>query len=75
MSVDKIGRDYELKISGILLIVNLRVIDMSEFDVILGIDWLMAHQVIIDCDRRRVTANTQDRIYVMFQGHKHDALP
>ena len=28
---------------------------MSEFDVILGMDWLTAHRVVIDCDRRRVT--------------------
>ena len=35
VSVDKICRDYELEISGILLSVDLRVIDMSEFDVIL----------------------------------------
>ena len=41
--VDKIWRDCELEISGILLIVDLRVMDMSEFDVILGIDWLTAH--------------------------------
>ena len=35
VSVDQICRDYELEISGILLSVDLRVIDMSEFDVIL----------------------------------------
>ena len=34
--VDKMCRDYELEISGILLIVDLRVMGMSEFDVILG---------------------------------------
>ena len=48
---------------------------MSEFDVILGIDWLTALRVFIDCDHRRVTAYTPDGIYVMFQGDKHDALP
>ena len=32
--------------------------DMSEFDVIIGMDWLMAHRVIIDCDRRRVTTDS-----------------
>ena len=37
-SVDKICRDYELEISGILLNVDLRVMDMSKFDVILGMD-------------------------------------
>ena len=35
----------------------------------------MAHQVIIDCDRRRITAYTQDGICVIFQGDKHDVLP
>ena len=54
---------------------DLRVIDISDFDVILGMDWLTAHRVIIDCDRRRVTAYTQDGIRITFQGDKHDALP
>ena len=74
-SVDKICRACKLEISGILLTMNLRVIDMSEFDVILGMDWLTAHRVVIDCDCRRVIAYTQDGIRVMFQGDKHDALP
>ena len=56
VSVDKICQDCELEISEILLTVDLRVMDMSEFDVILGMDWLMAHRVIIDYDRRRVIA-------------------
>ena len=38
-------------------------------------DWLMAHKVVIDCDRKRVTTYTLDGICVMFQGDKHDALP
>ena len=75
MNVDKICQGCELEISGILLTVDLRVIDMSEFDVILGMDWLMAHRVVIDCDRKRVTAYTLDGICFMFQGDKHDALP
>ena len=43
VNVDKICRDYELEISEILLTVDLRVMDMSEFDVILGMNWLTAH--------------------------------
>ena len=35
----------------------------------------MAHRVIIDCDRRRVTAYKPDGICIMLQGDKHDALP
>ena len=75
VSVDLICRDCELEISGILLTVDLRVMNMSEFDVILRMDWLMAHLVVIDCDRRRVTTYTQDGVYVVFHGDKHDALP
>ena len=43
VSVDLICQGYELEISGILLTVDLRVMDMSEFDVILGMDWLMTY--------------------------------
>ena len=43
--IDKICRDYELEISGILLTVDLLVMDISEFDVILGMDWLTTHHV------------------------------
>ena len=56
--VDQICRYCELEISGILLTVDLQVMDMSKFDVIIRMDWLMAHWVIIDCDRMRVTAYT-----------------
>ena len=49
--------------------------DMSEFYVILGDGLVDGTRVIIDCDRRRVIAYTQDGIRVMFQGDKHDALP
>ena len=48
---------------------------MSEFDVILGMDGLIAYRVVIDCERRRVTAYTQDATRVVFQGYKHDILP
>ena len=37
-----IGRGCELDISGTLLIVDLRIMDMSKFDVILRMDWLIA---------------------------------
>ena len=48
---------------------------MSEFDVILGMDWLTAHRLVIDYDRRRVTTYTLDGNCVTFQGDKHDTLP
>ena len=74
VSIDLIYRGCELEISGILLIVDLRVMDMSEFDVILGMDWLTAYRVVIDCEYRRAIAYTQDVTCVTFQGDNHDAL-
>ena len=73
--IGMICRGCELEISGILLTVDLRVMDMSEFDVILRIDWLTAYKVVIDCECRRFTAYTQDGTRVTFQGEKHDILP
>ena len=65
----------ELEISGTLLTVDLRIMDMSEFDVILEMDWLTAYRVVIDCECKRVTTYTQDGTRVVFQGEKHDFCP
>ena len=67
----RIGRIYrgcELEISGTILTMDLRILDMSEFDVILGMDWLTVYRVVIDCERRRVTAYTQNGTRMEFQG-------
>ena len=71
----QICRGCELEISGILLTMDLRVMDMSEFKVILGMDWLMAHRVVIDCDRMKVTTYTLYGTCVVFQGNRHDVSP
>ena len=56
--IGMICRGCELEISGTLLTVDLRIMDMSEFDVILGMDWLTASKVVIDCERKRATTYT-----------------
>ena len=58
VSVDTIYRGCELEISRILLTLDLRVMDMTEFDVILGIDWLTTYRVIIYYESRRVNTYT-----------------
>ena len=73
--IGMICRGCELEILRILLTVDMRVMDMLEFDDILGMDWLTAYRVVIDCERRRVTAYTQDGTRIVFQGDKHDILP
>ena len=58
VSIIQICRDCESEISRILLTVDLRFMDISEFDVILRMDWLTAHRVVIDCYCRCVIAYT-----------------
>ena len=64
--IGMICRGCELDISGTLLTVDLRIMDMSEFDVILGMDWLTTYRVVIGCECRRVTSYTQDGTHVVF---------
>ena len=73
--IGMICRGCKLEISRILLTMDLRIMNMSEFDVILRMDWLTAYRVVIDCERRRVTAYTQDGTRIVFQGDKHGVLP
>ena len=73
--IGTIGRGCELEISETLLTVDLRIMNMSEFDVILGMDCLTVYKVVIYFERRRVTAYAQDGTRVVFQGGKHDILP
>ena len=49
--------------------------DISEFEVILRMDWLMTHRVVIDCDRRWVTTYTQDVIVLRFRGRSMMLYP
>ena len=52
--VGQICRDYESEISGILIMVDLQVVDISGFDILLDMDELTAHRIVSDCDLRRV---------------------
>ena len=73
--IGMICHGFKLEILGTLLTVDLRIMDMSEFDVILRMDWLTAYRVVINCECRRVTAYMQDGTHVVFQGDKHDIFP
>ena len=52
--IGQICRDCGSEISEILLMMDLRVVDISGFDVILDMDELTDHQVVNYCNLRRV---------------------
>ena len=47
-------RSIGIRPSDVSFKVNLIVMDMQEYDVILGMDGVMQHSVIIDCAKKRV---------------------
>ena len=69
--IGMICRGCKLEISGILLTVDLRSWTCQSSMM----DWLTTYRVVIDCERKRVTAYTQDGTRVVFQGDKHDIFP
>ena len=44
-----------LYIGGYEVTINLVLLDMSTFDVIVGMDWLARHHVVLDCYLKKVT--------------------
>src|SRR3954470_7202501 len=49
---------------------DLILLDMREFDVIIGMDWLTAFRAHIDCSNRRVTFQTPEGETLKFLGNK-----
>ncbi|XP_074342902.1 uncharacterized protein LOC141680626 [Apium graveolens] len=48
--------------------VNLLLMEMHDFDVILGMDWLSEHRATIDCQGKRVIFGDADKPEFVYQG-------
>ncbi|KAA0063443.1 Retrotransposable element Tf2 [Cucumis melo var. makuwa] len=58
----------QVEIENQRLDVTLLVLDMQDFDVILGMDWLSANHASIDCFRKKVVFNPPSRTSFKFKG-------
>ena len=56
--VNRVYRDYPIKIREYEFLRDLIELLFREFDVTLGMDWLSLHQVVVDCRMKRVTFRT-----------------
>ncbi|RVW98093.1 Transposon Ty3-I Gag-Pol polyprotein [Vitis vinifera] len=52
--VDRICKGCVITLADRALNVDLRILDMTGYDVILGMDWLAVYRAVIDCHRRRI---------------------
>ncbi|KAL0553440.1 hypothetical protein IC582_007335 [Cucumis melo] len=65
----------QIEIAGHVIEVTLIVLDMLDFDVILGMDWLAANHASIDCSRKEVTFNPPSLVSFKFKGGGSKSLP
>ncbi|KAL0556819.1 hypothetical protein IC582_005336 [Cucumis melo] len=65
----------QIEIAGHVIEVTLLVLDMLDFDVILGMDWLAANHASIDCSRKEVAVNPPSMASFKFKGEGSRSLP
>ncbi|KAA0043132.1 ty3-gypsy retrotransposon protein [Cucumis melo var. makuwa] len=65
----------EIEITGHVIEVTLLVLDMLDFDVILGMDWRAANHANIDCSRKEVAFNPPSMASFKFKGEGSRSLP
>ncbi|KAL0556454.1 hypothetical protein IC582_004968 [Cucumis melo] len=74
LSKEKV-KECQIEITGHVIEVTLLVLDMLDFDVILGMDWLAANHASIDCSRKEVAFNPPSMANFKFKGEGSRSLP
>ncbi|KAI3906770.1 hypothetical protein MKW92_001700, partial [Papaver armeniacum] len=73
--VDRVARMCVVRIAKHEFLIDLFVMNMSGYDVILGMDWLSAHRAVFDCFQKRVTLHSGEGSVVHFTGTRSFAAP
>ncbi|XP_077249189.1 uncharacterized protein LOC143888636 [Tasmannia lanceolata] len=73
--VDRVCRSYTVEIEGKKIPVELVILEMKDFDVILGMDWLVANHTNLDCHKKRVKFCIPNQTEFIFRGSMRVAPP
>ena len=73
--VDRICKGCVITLVDIVLKVDLRILDMTRYDVIMGMDWLAVYKALIDCHRRRIIFCLSDGFEICFVREKCVSFP
>ena len=65
---ESVYMDSRVIIGGQEFLADLILLDIHEFDVILGMDWLSRHHATVDCYRKEVRLRKQRKTEVVFYG-------
>ena len=58
-----------------ILLVDLVELEILEFDVILGMDWLSVHHAFLDCFNKVVTLSISGKPMIRYQEDRSDVSP
>ena len=61
-------RDSRVLIGGQEFPANLVALDMRDFDVVLGMDWLSHHRSTLDCYKKELKLHRPGKLEVKFRG-------
>ena len=65
---DRVIRDSRVFIGGQEFPTYLMALDMRDFDVVLGMDWLSRHRATVDCYKKEVKLDRPRKLEVKFKG-------
>ena len=68
--VDRGYRQCMISICGVESLVDLMLLDMSDFDVIMGMDWLASCHATLDCHAKSVTIGAEGESRVVWRGSR-----
>ena len=69
---DRVVRDSKVLIGGQEFPADLVALDMRDFDVVLGIDWLSRHRATLDCYKKEVKFHRPGKLEVKFRGIRRE---
>ncbi|GAB2281581.1 hypothetical protein Dimus_039480 [Dionaea muscipula] len=70
IELHSVCRDCEVFVCGRVMLADLVALDVSGFDVILGMDWLARHSVTLDCRGKRVIFELPDGTELILEGER-----
>ena len=70
LEVSVVYRRCEVRIGDHELPADLILLQMEDFDSILGMDWLSTHHATLDCRRKRIVFNLPETPGLVFQGDR-----
>ncbi|KAA3466054.1 DNA/RNA polymerases superfamily protein [Gossypium australe] len=73
--VDKVFKNCPLMTRGYCFMADLMLLPFDEFDVILGMDWLMLHDTVVNCRRKTIELKCQNNETLRIESNDLKGLP